>query len=335
MSIFLFPSGNVQLVITNNTDNTTSVTDFLLLEFSDVRELQYLQFFVFLVLYLATVTGNLLIIIAIVLDHHLHAPMYFFLMNLAMVDLGTISVTIPKSMVNSLLNSRLISYPGCVAQVFFLLFLIASDLALLTVMAHDRYVAICNPLQYEVIMNQAACMQMVAIAWASGLLYGVIHTSSTFANSFCSNVVDQFFCEIPQLLKLTCSDLYLVEVGVLAVSVIIVLGCFIFIIVTYVHIFTAVLTMPSVQGRQKAFSTCLPHLTVVSMLVFTGVFVYLRPASKSSPVLDLMFAVIYSVVPPLMNPLIYSMRNKEIKVALWKMLNPKHCCKNILAEFIP
>ncbi|XP_028560237.2 olfactory receptor 14I1-like [Podarcis muralis] len=306
----------------------SSMSHFLLLEFSEIRELQLLHFFVFLALYLATVTGNLLIISAIVSDNHLHTPMYFFLMNLAMLDLGSISVAIPKSIVNSFFNTRLISHSGCVAQVFFLLFFVASDFALLTVMAHDRYVAICNPLRYETIMNKVACMKMVASAWISGLVYGIVHTSSTFANSFCSNVVDQFFCEIPQLLKLSCTDLYLVEVGVLVLSVSIVLGCFIFIIVTYVQIFTTVLRIPSVQGRQKAFSTCLPHLIVVSMFVFTGIFAYLRLPANSQSDLDLAFAVIYSVVPPLMNPLIYSLRNKDIKVALWKMLNLKGSSKN-------
>ncbi|XP_060137163.1 olfactory receptor 14J1-like [Zootoca vivipara] len=311
----------------------SSMSHFLLLEFSEIRELQLLHFFVFLALYLATVTGNLLIISAIVSDNHLHTPMYFFLVNLAMLDLGSISVAIPKSTVNSFFNTRLISHSGCVAQVFFLLFFVASDFALLTVMAHDRHVAICNPLRYETIMNKVACTQMVASAWISGLVYAIVHTSSTFAISFCSNVVHQFFCEIPQLLKLSCTDLYLVEVGVLVLSASIVLSCFIFIIVTYVQIFTTVLRIPSVKGRQKAFSTCLPHLIVVSMFVFTGIFAYLRLPSNSQSNLDLVFAVIYSVVPPLMNPLVYSMRNKDIKVAMWKMLNLKGSSRNPFSEF--
>ncbi|XP_062992761.1 olfactory receptor 14A16-like [Elgaria multicarinata webbii] len=315
--------------------NRSSVSYFMLLEFSEVRDLQIIHFFIFLTLYMTTVIGNLLIIFSIIFDHHLHTPMYFFLINLAAMDIGSISVTIPKSMVNSLLNTRLISYSGCVAQVFFLLFFIGSDFALLTLMAHDRYVAICNPLRYEAIMNKVACVEMVASGWISGLLYAVIHTASTFAISFCSNVVGQYFCKIPQLLKLSCSDLYLVEIGVLVVSVSIVLGCFIFIIVTYVQIFTTVLRMPSVQGRQKAFSTCLPHLIVVSTFVFTGIFAYLMPNSNSASDLGLAFAVIYSVVPPMMNPLIYSLRNKEIKVALWKMLNLKDSSKASLSKLHP
>ncbi|XP_061447817.1 olfactory receptor 14A16-like [Rhineura floridana] len=319
--------------MTESVANSSSMSHFLLMEFSDSRDLQIVHSFVFLTLYLATVIGNLLIIFVIVFDHHLHTPMYFFLMNLAMLDLGSISVTIPKSMVNSFMNNRLISYSGCVAQVFFLLFFVGSEFALLTVMAHDRYVAICNPLRYEAVMNNVACMQMVASAWISGLLYGILHTSSTFSISFCSNVIDQFFCEIPQLLKLSCSDLYLNEAGVLVFSTSIVLSCFIFIIITYVQIFTTVLRMPSVQGRQKALSTCLPHLIVVSTFVFTGTFAYLRHSSNALSVLGLVFAVLYSVVPPMMNPLIYSMRNKEIKVALWKMMNLQGSCKNPFSEF--
>lgn len=173
----------------DNKANTSVASYFLLLEFSEARDLQIVHFFVFLTLYLATVTGNVLIFFVIVFDHHLHAPMYLFLMNLAVIDIGSVSVTIPKSMLNSFSNTRLISYSGCVAQVFFFFFFLASDFVLLIIMAHDRYVAICNPLRYETIMNRISCMQMVVSAWISGFLYGAIHTGSTFAISFCSNTV--------------------------------------------------------------------------------------------------------------------------------------------------
>ncbi|XP_062993378.1 olfactory receptor 14A16-like [Elgaria multicarinata webbii] len=303
--------------------NQTSTTDFLLLEFSSVRELQIAQFIVFLSLYLATVAGNLLIISAVALDHRLHTPMYFFLTNLAVTDLGSVSVTVPKSMANSLMNSREISYVGCVTQVYLFLLFAGSDYALLTIMAHDRYVAICNPLRYEAIMNKAACIQMAASAWLSGLLYAVLHTSCTFAMKFCSNSVNQFFCELPQLLKISCSKLYLLENAFLVLSVTVAFGCFIFIVATYVKIFSTVLRMPASQGRQKAFSTCLPHLIVFSMLLFTGTLVYLRPIPHVSSHTNMSFAVIYSVVPPMMNPVIYSMRNKDIKVAMSKLLGLK------------
>ncbi|XP_061444872.1 olfactory receptor 14I1-like [Rhineura floridana] len=303
--------------------NQTSVKEFLLLEFSHIRQLQITQFFVFLVFYLAAITGNLLIISAVALDHRLHTPMYFFLMNLAMTDLGSVSVTIPKSMANSLLNTRLISYSGCVTQVYFFLVFAASDYTLLTVMAHDRYVAICNPLRYETIMNKGACIQMAASAWLSGFLYAVLHTSTTFAMTFCSNIVDQFFCEVPQLVKISCSNLYLIEDALLILSVAVAFGCFIFIVVTYVKIFSTVLRMPSSQGRQKAFSTCLPHLIVFSLFLFAGALVYLRPIPNVSSHTNMIFAVLYSVVPPMMNPVIYSMRNKEIKVAMSRILGLK------------
>ncbi|XP_039355173.1 olfactory receptor 14C36-like [Mauremys reevesii] len=301
--------------------NRTTLTEFLLVGFSDIRELQILHFVVFLVIYLVGLMGNLLIITAIALDHHLHTPMYFFLMNLSIIDLGSISVTIPKSMINSLMNTRLISYPGCVAQVFLFAVFIAADLALLTIMAYDRYVAICQPLHYERVMNRRACVQMAASAWITGIVYSAMHTGNTFKLPFCqSNVINQFFCEIPQLLKITCSDSYLSEVALIAFSFFLGLNCFVFIIVSYVHIFKAVLRIRSEQGRRKAFSTCLPHVTVVSLLLCTSFFEYMKPTSSSASNMDLMMGVLYSLVPPIMNPIIYSMRNKEIKAALKKLI---------------
>nr|XP_034958236.1 olfactory receptor 14A16-like [Zootoca vivipara] len=313
--------------------NESSVSEFLLLEFSAVRELQILHFFLFLVLYLAIVFGNLLIISAVAFDHHLHTPMYFFLMNLAIQDIGAVSVTIPKSMANSFMNIRHISYAGCVAQVFFFFFFLSCDIALLTVMAYDRYAAICNPLQYEMVMNTAACKQMVAGVWVAGILNAVMHTSAIFATPFCSNIVNQFFCEIPQLLKLSCSNLYLTEIGVLLVSITFVFGCFVFIIVTYVHIFTVVLKVPSLQGRKKAFSTCIPHLVVFSLFCVTGCFAYLRPPSKTPSNGDFAITVMYTIVPPMFNPIIYSIRNKEIKNAVSKLLGVKHPSMNIFSRF--
>ncbi|XP_015275351.1 PREDICTED: olfactory receptor 14C36-like, partial [Gekko japonicus] len=189
---------------------------------------------------------------------------------------------------------------------------------------HDRYVAICTPLQYETIMHKGACVQMAASAWITGTLYAILHTSGTFAITFCSNRINQFFCEVPQVLKLSCSDLYLIEVGLLILSCTIGGGCFIFILITYMQIFATVLRMPSVQGRKKALSTCLPHLTVVSLFVFTSVFAYSRPPANTSSDLNILFAVIYAILPPLLNPFIYSMRNKDIKTALSKLTDFGH-----------
>ncbi|XP_067409597.1 olfactory receptor 14C36-like [Emydura macquarii macquarii] len=301
--------------------NRTTENEFLLLGFSDMRELQLLHFVVFLGIFLVALAGNLLVITTVALSHHLHTPMYFFLMNLSILDLGSISVTVPKSMVNSLLNTRMISYTGCVAQVFLFIFFTEADFAFLTIMAYDRYIAICQPLHYERVMNGRVCVQMAAGAWISGVLHSALHTGNTFALTFCgNNTVDQFFCEIPQLLKLACSDSYLGEVGVIVFNSCLFLSCFLLIIVSYVQIFTTVLRIPTERDRHKAVSTCLPHLIVVSLFISLGVFAYVKPTSISMSGLDLVMAVFYSVVPPVMNPIIYSMRNKEIKGALRKLI---------------
>ncbi|XP_058037508.1 olfactory receptor 14A16-like [Ahaetulla prasina] len=300
-------------------ENQTTFSYFLLLEFSRNRQLQLLYFFLFFILYLATATTNLLIIFVIVFDHCLHSPMYFFLMNLAMQDLGIVSVIVPKSMMNYLMDTRHISYFACVAQIFLFVSFEGFELSLLTVMAYDRYVAICHPLHYEMVMNWKACIKIVILLEVTGILYGMLHTTGTFYIPLCSNVVNQFFCEIPYLLKLSCSGFNLVEDGVLVASFTGALGCFILIIVSYVMIFKAVLRIPSMKGRQKAFSTCLPHLIIFSMLLITSYLAYLRPLSNTPSYLDLVFTVLYSLLPPLFNPIIYSMRNKNIKLVLSKL----------------
>ncbi|XP_064360637.1 olfactory receptor 14J1-like [Dromaius novaehollandiae] len=299
--------------------NGSSFSEFLLLTFADTRELRLLHFSLFLGIYLAALLGNGLIITAIACDHRLHTPMYFFLLNLSLLDLGSISTTVPKSISNSLRDTRDISYSACAAQIFLFVFFMSSEYSLLTVMAYDRYVAICKPLHYGTVMHSRACVKMAAAAWGSGFLTALLLSATTFSIPLCQgNTVDQFFCEIPQILKLSCSEPYLREVRLLVVSACLVLGCFIFIVVSYVQIFTAVLRIPSEQGRHKAFSMCLPHLAVVSLFLSTGTFAYLKPPSISSPAVDLVVAVLYSVVPPAVNPLIYSMRNKELKDALRK-----------------
>ncbi|XP_010569538.1 PREDICTED: olfactory receptor 14A16-like, partial [Haliaeetus leucocephalus] len=267
--------------------NSSSITQFLLLAFADTRELQLLHFWLFLGIYLAALLGNGLIIIAVACDHHLHTPMYFFLLNLSLLDLGSISTTVPKSMANSLWDTRVISFSG-------------SEFYFLTLMAYDRYVAICKPLHYGTLLGSRACANMAAAAWGSGFLYAVLHTANTFSLPLCQgNAVNQFFCELPQILKLSCSDSYLREI-----------------VLSYMQIFRAVLKFPSKQGRHKAFSTCLPHLAVVFLFISTAIFAYLKPPSISSPSLDLVVAVLYLLVSPALNPLIYSMRNQELKGAL-------------------
>ncbi|KAM6107550.1 olfactory receptor 14I1-like [Phoenicopterus ruber ruber] len=301
--------------------NGSSITQFLLLAFADTWELQLLTFWLFLGIYLAALLGNGLIITAIACDHHLHTPMYFFLLNLSLLNLGSISSTVPKAMANSLWDTRAISYAGCAAQVFLFAFFITAEYSLLTVMAYDRYMAICKPLHYGTLLGSRACVHMAAAAWGSCFLYAVLHTANTFCIPLCKgNALDQFFCEIPQILKLSCSDIYLSEAGLIVVSLLVAFGCFVFIVVSYVQIFRAVLRIPSEKGRHKAFSMCLPHLAVVSLFLITVVFAYLKPLSTSSPSLDLVVAVVYSMVPPAVNPLIYSMRNQELKDAVWKLM---------------
>ncbi|XP_054026241.1 olfactory receptor 14A16-like [Dryobates pubescens] len=304
--------------------NSSSITHFLLLPFPGTRQLQLLHFWLFLAIYLAALLGNGLIITTIAWDHHLHTPMYFFLLNLALLDLGAISTTVPKSMANSLRNIRDISYAGCAAQLFFFFFM-SAEYFLLTTMSYDRYVAICRPLHYETLLGSRVCGHLAATAWACGVLYALLHTANTFSLPLCQgNAVEVFFCEIPQILKLSCSTSYLREIWLLVGSVCLVFVCFVLIVMSDVQIFRAVLRIPSQQGRHKAFATCLPHLAVVSLFLSTDIFAHLKPSSFSSPSLDLVVSVLYSVVPPAMNPLIYSLRNQELKDALgfyWAMLD--------------
>ncbi|XP_065494135.1 olfactory receptor 14C36-like [Caloenas nicobarica] len=302
--------------------NSSSIIQFLLLPFTDTQELQLLHFWLFLGIYLAALVGNGLIITTIACDQHLHTPMYFFLLNLSLLDMGCISTILPKSMDNTLWDTRAISYTGCASQVFLVFFFISAELYLLTIMAYDHYVAICKPLHYGTLLGSRACVHMAAAAWGTGFLNALLHTANTFSLPLCKgNAVDQFFSEIPQILKLSCSDAYLREVWVIVISVCLAFGCFVFIVLSYVQIFRAVLRIPSEQGRHKAFSACLPHLVVVSLFISTSSFAYLKPPSISSPSINHVVAVLYSVVPPAVNPLIYSMRNQELKDALKKLIS--------------
>ncbi|XP_077028985.1 olfactory receptor 14I1-like [Agelaius phoeniceus] len=301
--------------------NSSSIRHFLLLALADTRQLQLLHFCLLLGISLAALLGNGLIISAVACGHHLHTPMFFFLLNLALSDLGSICTTVPKAMHNSLWDTSTISYTGCAAQLFFFTFFISAELSLLTIMCYDRYVSICKPLHYGTLLGSRACAHMAAAAWASGFLYSLLHTANTFSLPLChGNALGQFFCEIPQILKLSCAKSYLRELRLLAVSACLFSGCFAFIVFSYVQIFRAVLRIPSEQGRHKAFSTCLPHLAVLSLFLSTGIFSYLKPPSMSSPSLDGALSVLYSVVPPALNPLIYSLRNQELKAAVWRLM---------------
>ncbi|XP_058664117.1 olfactory receptor 14A16-like [Ammospiza caudacuta] len=301
--------------------NSSSIRHFLLLALADTRQLQLLHFCLLLGISLAALLGNGLIISAIACGHHLHTPMFFFLLNLALTDLGSICTTVPKAMHNSLWDTRTISYIGCAAQVFLNFFFLGSELSLLTIMCYDRYVSICKPLHYGTLLGSRACAHMAAAAWASGFLNALMHTANTFSLPLChGNALGQFFCEIPQILKLSCSKSYLREFGLLVVSACLAFGCFVFIVFSYVQIFRAVLRIPSEQGRHKAFSTCLPHLAVFSLFLSTIIFAHLKPPCMSFPSLDLSLSVLYSVVPPALNPLIYSLRNQELRAAFWTVM---------------
>ncbi|XP_054148963.1 olfactory receptor 14I1-like [Melozone crissalis] len=301
--------------------NSSSIRHFLLLALADTWQLQLLHFCLLLGISLAALLGNGLIISAVACSHHLHTPMFFFLLNLALSDLGFICTTVPKAMHNSLWDTRTISYTGCAAQVFFFVFCGVTELYLLTIMCYDRYVSICKPLHYGTLLGSRACAHMAAAAWDSAFLYSLLHTANTFSLPlFHGNALGQFFCEIPQILKLSCSKSCLRELGLIAVSACLVFGCFVLIVFSYVKIFRVVLRIPSEQGRHKAFSTCLPHLAVVSLYLSTSVFAHLKPPSMSSPSLDLALSVLYSVVPPALNPLIYSLRNQELKASVWRLM---------------
>ncbi|XP_038598970.1 olfactory receptor 14A16-like [Tachyglossus aculeatus] len=301
--------------------NITTVTEFLLLGFSDIREWQLIHATLFQLVYLAALIGNLFIIAVTTIDRQFHTPMYFFLKNLSVIDLGYISVTVPKSILNSLTNVNSISLLGCAAQVFLVFLFAGTEMALLTVMSHDRYIAICRPLHYEIIMAHGACVRMLAASWFGSCLNAIMYTASTFSLSFCGpNTVHQFFCDGPQLLRLACSTVHVTEDVILAIAVCLTFFCFVLIVGSYVRIFSAVLRMPSAEGRSKAFSTCIPHLVVVTLFLTSGFFAYLKPISDSPSALDLLVSVFYAMVPPSLNPLIYSLRNRDMKAAMGRLL---------------
>ncbi|XP_075398953.1 olfactory receptor 14C36-like [Tenrec ecaudatus] len=301
--------------------NSTTVTEFLLTGFSDVWEFRVLHAMLFLLMYLATLTGNILIVTVIIVDQRLHTPMYFFILNLSVLDMCYISVTVPKACVIFLLNNRVISVVGCAAQIFLVLLCAYTELLLLTIMARDRYMAICQPLHYHVIMTPRVCVQMTLASVLSSLVYAGVHTGNTFHLSFChSNVVHQFFCDIPSLLKLSCSDTLTSEITVFVSATISAGGCFSFITMSYVYIFSTVLKFPTRRERRKAFSTCIPHILIVIVFITSAAAVNLKPTSNSPLIQDMVISVFYSVVPPFLNPVIYTLRNKQIKAAIWKVM---------------
>ncbi|XP_037673791.1 olfactory receptor 14C36-like [Choloepus didactylus] len=301
--------------------NSTAENEFLLTRFSDVWELRVLHAMLFLLLYLATLMGNLLIVTVTSLNKNLHTPMYFFLRNLSVLDMCFISVTVPKACVTFLTENRTISVAGCATQIFTVIFCGFVEVMFLTSMARDRCVAICQPLHYPVVMNHRVCVQMTLASVLSGVVYAGFHTGNTFRLSFCqSNVVHQFFCDIPSLLKLSCSDTFGNEISIFFTTMLIEGGCFAFITRSYVYIFSAVLKFPTSRERGKAFSTCVPHILVVTVFLSSAAAVYVKPTSTSCTIQDMVTSVFYSIVPPFLNPIIYSLRNKQIIEATKKIM---------------
>ncbi|XP_042639089.1 olfactory receptor 14A16-like [Orycteropus afer afer] len=312
-------------------NNISVVPEFLLVGFAGPWKLQVFQGGIFMVIYLAALMGNGLIIIITSLDPCLHKPMYFFLRNLSFFDLCLISAVVPKTIVNSLMHSNSISFLGCVAQVFLVAFSAATGLFLLTAMSIDRYIAICHPLHYDVIMNRVTCFQMASLSWLSGGMISVIHTAGTFSLSYCGlNEIRQFFCDIPQLLAISHSKHVTVEIVLILITLVLDFCCLICIIISYTYIFSIVRTIQSSEGQSKAYSTCIPHLIVFVLFLSTAFGAYLKPILGSASFTDTILSAFYIVLPPSLNPIIYGLRNKAMKVGLQKLITKKLLTKGSL-----
>uniref|UniRef100_A0A8C3XPG7 Olfactory receptor n=1 Tax=Chelydra serpentina TaxID=8475 RepID=A0A8C3XPG7_CHESE len=302
--------------------NHSEGTEFILTGLTDRPELQVPLFGVFLLIYGITLVGNGGLILLITIDPRLHTPMYFFLRNLSFCDLCFSLIISPKMMLNFLAKRKSISHTACALQMY--LYIVFSDVGclLLAVMAYDRYVAICNPLLYMVTMSRKLCKELVAGVYAVGLVDSVIYTCFTFRLSFCSsNVINHFFCDIPPLLALSCSDTHINEIVMFAFTCCITVSSFVTVLLSYVYIVSTILQIRSSEGRRKAFSTCSFHLTTVVLFYGIQLFMYLRPTSSYSMDTDKVASVFYTQVIPMLNPLIYSLRNTEVKDALRKAMN--------------
>ncbi|XP_066221691.1 olfactory receptor 1J1-like [Saccopteryx leptura] len=305
-------------------ENQSSVSEFLLLGLP-MRPGQQRGFFtLFLGMYLTTVLGNLLIILLIRLDSHLHTPMYFFLSHLAFTDINFSSVTVPKMLMNMQTQHLSIGYEGCISQTYFFIFFADLDSFLITSMAYDRYVAICHPLQYTTIMSQSVCVMLVVGSWVIACTCALLHTLLLARLSFCADhTVPHFFCDLAALLKLSCSDTSLNQWVIFTAGSTAIMLPFLCILVSYGHIGNAILRVPSANGIYKALSTCGSHLLVVTLYYGTIIGLYFLPSSNNTNENNIIASVIYTVVTPMLNPFIYSLRNKDMKGALRKLLNKK------------
>nr|XP_056719319.1 olfactory receptor 10G6-like [Euleptes europaea] len=299
-------------------ENQTSLTEFVLVGFPYPKNLRGPLFVFFLLVYLFTLLGNLVILLVVVLNSKLHKPMYWFLCHLSFLDMAVSSVVVPKIIAGFLENGGIISFGGCISQLFFFHFLGCAECFLYTVMAYDRFLAICKPLHYATIMNHKACLVLAMGTWFGGCLHSAMETALVFRLPFgWRNQVNYIFCDIPAVLKLACANTSLnvmvtmVDVGLVAIT------CFFLILTSYVYIVSTVLKIRSAEGRQRAFSTCTAHITLVVTYYIPLVFIYLRPGSQGP--LDGMVAVFYTSLTPLLNPIIYTLRNKDIKIALMRL----------------
>ncbi|XP_069502614.1 olfactory receptor 1f45-like [Ambystoma mexicanum] len=306
--------------------NQSSVKEFFIVGLSEGLDPSYSLFLVFLVVYLITAVGNLTIIGLITIDQHLHSPMYFFLANLALIDIIFSSITVPRLLDNFVASRKTISFAGCITQLYFFQYFVVAECYLLAVMAYDRYVAICFPLNYSISMNRRVRIQLVAGCWICGLVNSLIQAVSVLELDFCGpNVVNHFFCDATPLFKLSCSDTRLAEAIFLTAVVLAGVFPLTFILVSYVHIILAILKVRSSQGRWKTFSTCASHFTVVALYYGSGIFSYIWPSSTLAMNNDVkVVAVLYTVFTPMLNPIIYSFRNREVKAAMKRVI-----CRNL------
>ncbi|XP_019648788.2 olfactory receptor 7A17-like [Ailuropoda melanoleuca] len=301
--------------------NDTRMSEFLLLGLSEDPELQPLIFVLFLSMYLIAVFGNLLLVLIVVSDSHLHTPMYFFLNNLSFADMCVTSTTVPKMLWNIQTHSKVITYKGCITQVYFFIIFSGLDIYLLAVMAYDRFVAICHPLQYMVIMNPRLCGLLVMMSWITSVSHSLLQTLMVLRLSFCTEgEIPHFFCELNQMIQLACSDTFLSNVVMYFAALLLAGGPLSGILYSYSKIVSSILRISSAQGKYKAFSTCASHLSVVSLFFCTSLGVYLSSAAPQSSHASAVASVMYTVVTPMLNPFIYSLRNTDIKRALKRII---------------
>ncbi|XP_026576339.1 olfactory receptor 1509-like [Pseudonaja textilis] len=294
-----------------------TVSHFVFLGLTDNRSLELVLFAIFFIIYLLTLVGNLLIVLTVAWDQCLHTPMYFLLGNLSFLDICHSSVTAPKMLLDSFFRQKIISFGGCVAQFFFLHICASAEIFLLTIMAYDRCVAICYPLQYATLVNLKICAWLVGALWIGGIIHSLVQTFLTIHLPFCGpNVIDSFFCDIPSIMKLACADTYFTEVLLISNSGVISLLCFLALVSSYAVIFLS-LRKQTAEGYHKAFSTCAAHLLVVVLFLGPCIFIYTHPTSSFTT--EKMAAVFYTMVTPFLNPVIYTLRNKEVKNSMRKL----------------